>query len=141
MKFISNKKGQVRIIEAFLASILLLSALAFVPSDTEQKYSNYSVLRSTALQILTTLDNDGSLSKLIENQSWTALRKCVQSSLPPSVWFNLTVFDENMESLNDVQISCGGPTSEEIVSVEYVCASSSNNFRIYYVCIQMSTVK
>lgn len=140
MRLFNDNKGQIRIIEAFFASILLLSSLTLVPSDTHVEDSNSQVLRSTAQQTLTTLDNDGTLSRLIENRSWTALRKCVQSLLSPAVWFNLTIFDENMNPINQVPICNGGLISERVVATEYVCASSSRDYKIYVARLQLSVV-
>ena len=141
MRLLKNRKGQIRIIEAFFASILILASLALVPSKITVEKSHFNTLYSVGTQVLTALDSDGILSKLIENQNWTVLRNCVQSMLPVSVWFNLTVFNENMICLNDVSVSNGSPVSDEIVAVEYVCASSSGNYAVYIVRLQLATAK
>lgn len=141
MKFLKNRKGQIRILEAFFASILILSSLALVPSQVTVEKSHFNTLYSVGTQVLTTLDSNGTLSTLIENNNWTVLRNCVQSMLPVSLWFNLTVFNENMACLNDVPISNGSPVSDEIVAVEYVCASSSGNYAVYVVRLQLATAK
>ena len=141
MRLLRNKKGQMRILEAFFASILILSSLALVPSQLTLEKSHFNTLYSVGTQVLITLDSNGNLSKLIENENWTVLRKCVQSMLPVSVWFNLTVFNENMMCLNDVLVSNGSPVSDEIVAVEYVCASSGGNYAVYIVRLQLATAK
>jgi hypothetical protein len=140
VKFSEDNKGQIRIIEAFFASILILSSLALIPPETRAGDSNDRALYLTARHVLTTLDSDGSLSKLIENQNWTTLRKCVESSLPATIWFNLTVFDENMRSINEIQICSGSPINEKVVATEYICASSSREYIIYIIRLQLSTV-
>lgn len=140
MRLLNDKKGQIRIIEAFFASVLILSSLALIPSGTPVTNSDTQVLSSTATHVLTTLDSDGYLSKLIENSSWTTLRECVESALSPSIWFNLTVFNDNMQQINDVQISSGNPVGQTIVSTQYVCASVSANYNIYIIRLQLSTV-
>jgi len=140
MRLLKDNKGQIRIIEAFFASVLILSSLALVPSQTHVVNSNTQALSSTATHVLTTLDSDGFLSTLIENGSWSTLRKCVESTLSPSIWFNLTVFNENMQEINDVQISSGNPVGQTIVSTEYVCASVSADYTIYIIRLQLSTV-
>ena len=66
------------------------------------------------------------------------MKNCVQSMLPVSLWFNLTVFDENMTCLNDVFVSNGSPVSDEIVAVNYVCATSSGNYAVYIVQLQLA---
>ena len=140
MRLLKDNKGQIRIIEAFFASALILSSLALIPSGTMVTNSNTQILSSTATHVLTTLDSDGFLSTLIENSSWTTLRECVESTLSPSMWFNLTVFNDNMQQINDVQISSGNPVGQTIVSTEYVCASVSANYNIYIIRLQLSTV-
>jgi len=140
MRLLRDNKGQIRIIEAFFASALILSSLALIPSGTMVTNSNTQILSSTATHVLTTLDSDGFLSTLIENSSWTTLRECVESTLSPSMWFNLTVFDDNMQQINDVQISSGNPVGQTIVSTEYVCASVSADYNIYIIRLQLSTV-
>ena len=140
MRLLKDNKGQIRIIEAFFASALILSSLALIPSGTQVTNSNTQILSSTATHVLTTLDSDGFLSTLIENSSWTTLRECVESTLSPSMWFNLTVFNDNMQQINDVQISSGNPVGQTIVSTEYVCASVSADYNIYIIRLQLSTV-
>lgn len=140
MKLSKDKRGQIRIIEAFFAAILILSTIALIPSETRVENSNDQVLHLTAQDVLTPLDANGFLSKLIENRSWTSLRKCIESSLPPTIWFNLTVFDENMRSINEIQICNGSPIGDAIVGTDYVCASSARNYQIYIVRLQLSGV-
>jgi hypothetical protein len=140
MRFLTDNRGQIRVIEAFFASVLLLSALAMIPSETHVADSNDEILHSAAQRTLITLDSDGTLSHLIENESWTTLRECVQSLLSPAIWFNLTIFDENMNPINQVQISSGSQINEDTVAVDYVCASSSSNYRLYVVRLQLSNV-
>lgn len=140
MRLLNDKKGQIRIIEAFFASVLILSSLALIPSGTPVTNSDTQVLSSTATHVLTALDSDGYLSTLIENSSWTTLRECVESALSPGIWFNLTVFNDNMQEINDVQISSGNPVGQTIVSTQYVCASVSADYNIYIIRLQLSTV-
>lgn len=140
MRSFKDNRGQIRVIEAFFAAVLLLSALAMIPSETHVGGSNDEVLHSLAWRTLITLDSDGTLSRLIENGSWTTLRECVQSLLSPAAWFNLTIFDENMNPINAIQISSGSPINKDIVAVNYVCASLSSNYRICVIRLQLSNV-
>ena len=140
MRSFKDNHGQIRVIEAFFAAVLLLSALAMIPSETHVGGSNDGVLRSAAWRTLITLDSDGTLSRLTENGSWTTLRECIQSLLSPAAWFNLTIFDENMNPINAIQISSGSPINKDIVAVNYVCASLNSSYRIYVVRLQLSNV-
>jgi len=140
MNFLRDNRGQIRTIEAIFASILIFSSIALIPSLKNVMNQNDQILSSIARNVLITLDQDGSLSGLIDNGNWTGLSSLVASLLPSAMWFNLTVFDENMQLLNENQISSGTPVSGNIVGTDYVCASPSQNYRIYIVRLQLSTV-
>jgi hypothetical protein len=140
MRLLKDNKGQIRVIEAFFASILLLSVLTLLPSTTNSTSSSDQSLISTGQHVLLALDYNGYLSKLIENRSWSTLRNCVQSSLPPTVWFNLTVLDENNNAINNVTMTSGTPINQKILSFDYICASQSPNYNIYIVRLQLSVV-
>jgi hypothetical protein len=138
VRFINDRRGQIRTIEAFFASLLILATLALVPSQLAVEKTHYNTLYSTGTQVLVALDGNGLLSNQIEDGNWTSLKNCLQSMLPVSLWFNLTAFDENMSILNDVVVSNGGSVSEEIVAVNYVCAASSGNYAVYIVQLQLA---
>ena len=140
MRLLKDNKGQIRVIEAFFASILLFSVLTLVPAPKTVKNTSDQILISMGQNALLTLDNNGYLSKLIENQNWTTLRECIQSSFPPTVWFNLTVFNENNNVLNDIPISSGSPVNEKTLSLDYVCASQSRSYSIYLIRLQLAVV-
>lgn len=140
MRLLKDKRGQIRIIEAFFASVLLLSSLTLIPAVQKNSSDSNEILSSTARNILTSLDSDGHLASLIRNESWISLKSCIQSSLSPMVWFNLTVFDENMTRINDVPIASGSPVNDRIVAVDYVCASTSSNYGVYVIRLQLARV-
>ena len=138
MSFISNQRGQIRTIEAFLASLPILSTIALVPTQFSIEKTHYDTHYSEGTQVLISLDSSGELSSIIENENWQSLKKSIQSMLPVSLWFNLTVFDSDMNTLNDVAVSNGGAINEEIVAVNYVCASSNENYSVYLVRLQLA---
>jgi hypothetical protein len=114
--------------------------LTLVPAPRNARDTSDQTLISMGQNALISLDNNGYLSKLIENESWITLRECIQSSFPPTVWFNLTVFDENNTVLNNIPISSGSPVNEKIVSLDYVCASQSRNYSIHLIRLQLAVV-
>lgn len=140
MRLLKDKKGQVRVIEAFFASILLFSVLTLMPAPRNAGDTSNQTLISMGQNALMTLDSNGYLSGLIENQSWSTLTECIQSAFPPTVWFNLTVFDENNTVLNSIPISSGSLVNEEITSLDYVCVSQSPNYSIYLIQLQLAVV-
>ncbi len=137
MKLLKDKKGVVRVIEAFLASLLLMSCLSMIPAQPNLKDPTGN-LASTAQNVLLSLDSNGHLATLCDNRDWTGLQASIESALPLTVWFNLTVFDANMNVLNRFPICNGGAVSNNIVSADYVCASQNNTFSIYILQLQLS---
>ncbi|MGO8807319.1 MAG: hypothetical protein ACLQO7_12095 [Candidatus Bathyarchaeia archaeon] len=139
MRLMDDKRGVVRVIEAFLASVLLVSCLAVIPAQPTFQDSKENLV-STAQNVLQSLDSNGHLGTLIDDRDWNALENSIGSALPLTTWFNLTVFDKNMKPLNIFPISNGGYVNDKIVSVDYVCASESSTYSIYILQLQLSQV-
>jgi hypothetical protein len=137
MRLLSNKKGQVRVIEAFFASMLILSCLALIPAQATPKSSQVN-LDWKAQNVLTALDSDGQLASLVDNHDWTKLGECIESALPLTTWFNLTVYDKNQNVLNDFPISNGGSVSDRITSANYICVSQNSTYSIYVLQLQLA---
>ena len=137
MRLISDKKGQVRVIEAFFASMLLLSCLALIPAQVSPKNSTGNLVWR-AENVLISLDSNGHLANLVDNRAWTVLGKSIESSLPLTTWFNLTVYDKDMNILNDFPISNGGSVSDRISSFDYICVSPNSVFAIYVLRLQLA---
>ena len=127
----------MRIIEAIFATILLMACLALIPSSSSATDSKGNLI-STAQNVLLSLDSNGHLATLVENQNWAALKDCVESALPLTMWFNLTVFDQNMHVINPYPICNAGAVSDKIVSVDYVCASPNSTYTLYILRLQLS---
>ena len=138
-KLLKDKKGVARVIEAFLASILLLSILAIIPAQPSLPDSTVNLV-STAQNVLLSLDNNGRLANFVDSRNWTALKSCLESALPLTVWFNLTVYDYSMNAINGFPICNAGVVSDKVFSVDYVCASQSSNYVIYILRLQLSPV-
>jgi hypothetical protein len=140
MRLLKDNKGQIRTIEAFFAAILILSSLTLIPAVQEHSRDSTETFSSTAHNILMSLDSEGHLASLINNESWVNLKSCIQSSLSPMVWFNLTVFDENMTPINDIPITSGSAVNDRIAAVDYVCASTSSDYAVYIIRLQLAGV-
>ena len=140
MRLLEDKKGQIRIIEAFFAAILMLSSLTLIPMVQKPSSDSTETLSSTAYNILMSLDSDGQLASMIDNESWVNLKSCVQSSLSPMVWFNLTVFDETMTRINDVPVTSGTAVNDRIAAIDYVCAGTDGNYAVYIGRLQLAEV-
>jgi hypothetical protein len=139
MRLLSNKKGQVRVIEAFFASMLIMSCLALIPAQVTPKSSAVN-LDWKAQNVLLTLDSDGQLASLVDNHDWTKLGLFIESVLPLTTWFNLTIYDKNQKILNDYPISNGGSISDRICSFDYVCVSQKSAFSVYILQLQLAVM-
>jgi len=136
---VKDRKGVVRVIEAFLASLLLMSCLSMIPAQPNLNDPTTNLV-STAQNVLLSLDSNGHLATLVDNRDWTGLQASIESALPLTDWFNLTVYEQNMKILNGYPISGGGAVSSKIVSVDYVCASQTSAYTVYILRLQLSQV-
>jgi len=138
MRIQKCRKGQIRILEAFFAALLIFSSLFLISAPSTINNDKSNSLYTVGINALLQLDSDGSLSKLIKNKDWNALRDILRQTLPSGIWFNLTILDDQGNQLNDVVISNGGQVSDTIVSVEYLCAASNPSYSIYILHLQLA---
>jgi len=135
----SRNRGQIRIIEAFLAVLIVFSSFAISANLTvTQNTTNHDELVLIGLQALLKLDSDGSLGKYIEDGDWAALRDALNLFLPTGIVFNLTVYNGQMQQINTDVISNGGFSSQDITFVEHVCASQGSNFHCYIIHLYLA---
>ncbi len=135
----SRNRGQIRIIEAFLAVLIIFSSFAISANLTvTQNTRNHDELVLIGLQSLVKLDSYGSLGKYIEDGDWAALRDALNLVLPTGIAFNLTVYNGQMQQVNTDVISNGGFSSQDITFVEYVCASQGSNFHCYIIHLYLA---
>jgi hypothetical protein len=139
LRLLKDKRGQVRVIEAFFASILVLSCLTLIPAQQTTQSPSINLV-SKAQNVLLSLDGNGRLAGLIDNRDWAALSKSVESAVPIAMWYNLTVYDVDMNTLNEFPICNGGAVSNQISSVTYVCASQNRTFAVYVLQLQLAVV-
>ena len=134
-----NNKGQMKTVEAFLSILLFFSALALTtlisPASHTKSEEN---LASLGMQALLTTDKDGQLGKLVDQANWAALAQSLNSLLPAGISYNLTVYDENFDTLSDAFISNGLIADRNVVSILYPCASPSLQSRCYLLRLQLA---
>jgi hypothetical protein len=134
-----RNSGQIRIIEAFFAVLLIFSAFTVSTNlNVTQNPMDRKDLESNGFQTLMTLDSDGTLGEYIDSGNWTALRNAISFSLLAGTVFNLTVYDEAMRQLNPSAVSNGGFSSRDIYFVEYVCASRKPAYQCYILHLQLA---
>jgi hypothetical protein len=134
-----QNKGQIRIIEAFLAAIIIFSAFAVsLDLNVRQSANKSEDLASVGLQTLMKLDSEGRLGQYINCGNWTALQDALSVALPAGICYNLTVYDEQMHQINPNAISNGGFNSQQVAFVQYICASPSTAFRCYVIHLNLA---
>ena len=116
----------------------MLSSLALIPVVQKSSVGSNGVLSSTALNVLASLDSDWHLADLVDQRNWTVLQNCIEALVPPAVWFNLTVYDENMTPVNNMPICSGSAISDHIETADYLCASKSGTYAVYNVRLQLA---
>lgn len=136
-----KNRGQIRIIEAFLAMLIIFLAFALSANFVTPNATENNDLAHRGLHVLLKLDYEGNLGKYIESHDWTGLRESLNLLLPIGVSFNLTVYNEEMQQINEEMISNGSFGSQDVVFVKYVCASQNPVFRYYVVHLYLAVAK
>ena len=125
-------------LEAFLAVLVIFStSVISITFSPPTNFNNEKSLSTSGMQALIELDSDGTLGKLIDEGNWTAIRENLEILLPAGVSYNLTVYDDAMHQINDFAIG-NGLKGQNVVSVEYPCASQSSECRFYLVRLQLA---
>lgn len=133
-----NKKAQIRMLEAFLAVLVIFSAsIISIKFSPPTNFDNEKMLSTLGMQALIELDINGTLGKLIDERNWTAVTEDLEILLPVGVSFNVTVYDDAMHQINDFTIG-NGLKGQKVVSVEYPCVSQSSECRFYLVRLQLA---
>ncbi len=137
-----NRKGQIRMIEAFLAIAVIFSVLLVsVTFPSSPDISGQKTLANLGTQALIKLDTNSTLGNLIIQENWTTVKKSLDILLPVSVSFNLTVYDENMLQINSETIQNSKFLSGEAVSVQYICATQTANVEFFVLRLQLAWTK
>jgi hypothetical protein len=137
----NSNVGQIRVIEAVLALLIVFSAFTLSADLTAtESTSRHGELASVGFQCLAAMDSSGSLVECIETADWARMFDSLELVLPVGLTFNMTVLDENLQCLNNVEISNGMLGNQEIASIAYVCASTNSSFRFYLLRLQLAVI-
>ena len=133
-----TRRGAVHIIDAFLASLLIATALLYsFQAPLGDIQTEIQGLSATGYQIILSLDGNSSLGDLILNEDWNSIENILNIAIPSGVSYNLTVQDENGLIVNTRPISNGGLKGQNIESVEYLLAVERGSCPIYRLRLQM----
>jgi len=134
-----DQRGQIRIIEAFLAIAVIFSVLLIsVTFPSSPNLERQKSLANLGTQALIKLDTNGTLGNLIMQENWTTIKQALDILLPTGVSFNLTVYDENMQPINSQTIQNSNLLGREAVSVQYICATQNLNVQFFVLRLQLA---
>ena len=88
---IYNKRGQIRIIEALIACMILVAGLsASIIFSSIYTVAKASELEEVGINVLHVLDNSGVIRKIIQNQgNWESeFKELMRTLLPPETFYN-----------------------------------------------------
>jgi hypothetical protein len=129
-----DNKGQIRIIEAFLAVSVMFTAIVFTtPVSPPPNLDRQSDLKKLGMQVLVSLDNNGTLSRLIDDADWSRLKQTLDLALPKGMLYNLTIYDENMQKVNAEEIANTSQLGQEAVMIQHLCVTQSSDVRFYVI--------
>jgi len=135
---IEGRRGVIHTLEAFLAAVIIFTALLYSTSMPRERDSvEERPLEAMGLEALLRLDGNGTLGRLVDAGSWDALERCLRAALPVGVSFNLTVLDETGAAVNDRPVSNGGLVGRTIASVEYLLAVEAGGCPLYRLRLQL----
>jgi len=128
-------RGQMRIIEALLASFVILFAVTFMNIFAKTPLSptyETSELERIGYNVLHDLDEQSLLPRFVYNQEWTNLTAALLVSLPVDVYYNLTIYDMDGHVVNSVPIRYGSSAvfsdSSNVASVTYILPGYGANY-------------
>jgi len=118
-----NRRGQMRVVEAIMASLIIVLAVAFLDlfavTPVSPKYES-SELEKIGYNVLHDLDEEELLARFVSNAEWMNLTAVLAASLPTDVYFNLTVYDTAGKVVNNQPIRYG--TSYVFSNATYVAS-------------------
>ncbi|UCE16032.1 MAG: hypothetical protein JSV12_09335 [Candidatus Bathyarchaeota archaeon] len=127
MRKTKKTKGQMRLIEALLASFIIMFAITFLnvfavtPLSPTYEPSN---LEKMGNNVLHDLDEKKLLGRFVYNEDWGTLTLALMVSLPPEIYFDLTVYYLNWTVADNETMRYGNievfETSIYIASVTYI---------------------
>ena len=120
-------KGQMRVVEAIMASLIVISAVTFLyffASTPSSQAHDTSELEKIGHNILHDIDEQRLLARFVYKLEWANLTSALVVSLPTNVYFNLSIYDINHNSIGDQLIQYGDQqvftSSSAVASVTYI---------------------
>jgi len=122
-----SQRGQMRVIEAVMASLIVVSALAFLyffaasPSSQPQETSE---LEKIGHNVLHDMDEQRLVARFVYRSEWANLTSALIVSLPTNVYFNLSIYDVNGNPISHPLMQYGNKqifdSSKAVACVTYI---------------------
>ena len=130
-----GSKGQMRVIEAVMASIVVVTAIvflyAFAAAPSSQTYET-GELEKIGHNVLHDIDEQRLLTRYVYNSEWANLTAALFVSVPTDVYFNLTIYDINGNAINHPLIQYGSSQvftgSKAVASVTYIVSGYQTSY-------------
>lgn len=144
MNRIKKTKGQMRLVEAILASFIIVFAITllnvFAVTPLSPRYET-SDLEKMGNNVLHDLDEKGLLGLFIYDENWDTLTIALMVSLPSEIYFDLTVYDLDWNRLNNATIRYGDlevfENSSYVASVTYTIPGYQANYNPRVLVLQL----
>jgi len=131
----NSSKGQMRVIEAVMAAIIVITAVAFLyafaATPSSQTYET-GELEKIGHNVLHDIDEQRLLTRYVYNSEWANITAALIVSVPNDVYFNLTIYDVNGNSIGHPLIQYGSSQvfadSKAVASVTYIVSGYQTNY-------------
>lgn len=132
---LKNSKGQMRVIEAIMAALIVVSAIVFLyafAATPSGKTYEAGELEKIGSNILHDIDSQRLLSRFVYNGEWANLTAALVVSVPNDVYFNLTVYDINGNAIGHPLVQYGNSqaflSSKSVATVTYILSGYQSNY-------------
>jgi hypothetical protein len=120
-------KGQMRVVEAIMASLIVISAVTFLyffAATPSSQAHDTSELEKIGHNVLHDIDEQRLLARYVYNSEWANFTSALVVSLPTNVYFNLSIYDTNHNPISHPLIQYGNQqvfsSSVAVASVTYI---------------------
>lgn len=125
----------MRVVEAVMASLIVVSALTFLyffaVTPSSQAYDT-SELEKIGHNLLHDLDEQGLLARYVLKEEWVNLTSALLVSLPTNIYFNVSIYDTNYRSIGHPLIQYGDQqvfsSSPAVASVTYIVTGYGTSY-------------
>jgi len=139
-------KGQMRVVEAIMASLIVISALTFLyffAATPSSQAHDTSELEKIGHNILHDIDEQQLLARYVYNSEWANFTSALVVSLPTNVYFNLSIYDINYNRISHPLMQYGDQqvfsSSGAVASVTYIVPGYRTNYNPRILLLKLVT--